>query len=85
MSGLQDSVREPEENGHRSPDSVPFSALHIFDNFPGLLIKAVSEEAFLTNSFILVHQTPETGTKTEQGADGCDSGMEQGPFDDSFQ
>lgn len=78
MSMLQDSIREPQENGRRSPDSLPFSALHISDAFPGLLIKATSEQAFLMNSFILVHQTPETDTKTEQEAE---IGME-GPFDD---
>lgn len=78
---LQDSIREPQENGHRSPDSLPFSALHISDAFPGLLIKATSEQAFLTNSFILVHQTPEADTKMEQEADGSDR-EERGPLDD---
>lgn len=72
MSVLQDSIREPQENGRRSPDSLPFSALHVSDAFPGLLIKATSEQAFLMNSFILVHQTPETDTKMEQEADGSD-------------
>ena len=82
MSVLQDSIREPQENGRRSPDSLPFSALHVSDDaFPGLLIKATSEQAFLMNSFILVHQTPETDTKMEQEADDSDRDG-AGPFDD---
>lgn len=51
-----------------------FSCLCIFDNFPGLLIKAPSEQSFLTNPFIPVHQTAETDTEMKEEADGIDSG-----------
>lgn len=65
------------ENGHRSPDSLPFLSLCIFYNFPGLLIKAPSEQAFFVSSFIPVHQTAETDTEMKEEADGSDRGKEQ--------
>lgn len=55
-----------------------FSSLCIFDNFPGLLIKAPSEQAFLMNSFIPVHQTAEIDREKKEEADGTDSGKERG-------
>jgi hypothetical protein len=85
VSELQESRGKLPENGHGSPDSLPlFSPCAFFDNFPGLLIKAPSEQAFLMNSFISAHQTAETDTEMKEEADRSDSRKERAS-DGSFQ